>query len=198
MTTFSQALAGMMRPPAPTDPWAGLRQVTPAASPASGNALSGLPAVVAGVESIFAEALAGRMSEFAVMTQMQASRAQAQALRFSAGEADVEINMERLQGLARRNSLKEEATRFVAEANVAFAASGQDVTTGQARTITDRAQDRLENALTIDQGTQEIRVSQMRLRREMALSQARMVEDAGELQASTTRLEFLLGRAQRG
>ena len=138
----------------------GFQALTGAAGAAAGTVA---PAVTTTAGSGFSLAtlLEGGATLLGAFSAISAGEAQADQMELAARDAEAEIPLETLQGISRRTSIKKELVDAIGSQDVAFAASGVDLsfgTPGQAKKEAFREADR---ALASDSGTQELRSSRL-------------------------------------
>lgn len=184
MNPFLQLFASLFTPQQ-ADPWAGLRTVSQAGSTSSAS-------------SLLLTALQGGATLLSVSAGLQARRAEADALEADALDAETEIDLEQLQGLARRNSLKREAFRAVGEIDAAYAASGVDLSFGSPRRARREAFRELDSAMSSDMTTETTRVNRLKERADTYRARARGVRSAGKTEAAIGILGFTSDVINRG
>lgn len=108
--------------------------------------------------------LQGGATVLGMVNAVNAGNADAEAATLAAEDAAREVPLETLQGIQRRSSIKQEMMDRIGEQDVAYAASGVDLsfgTPGQARKEAFRQGDL---ALTSDVGTEQTRVARLQER----------------------------------
>lgn len=127
---------------------------------AAGTAAAGTAAAGVGA-STAATILSGSATALSVLMGIGAADQEATAMELAALDAETEQANEQIQGLQRRNALKAQLIQAVGEMDVAYAASGVDLSFGtpvEARREAARAADR---ALAVDSGTTLSRVARL-------------------------------------
>ena len=136
---------------------------TAAAGAAAGGAAAGgaaLGGAAAGGLSL-AKLLSGTATVLGMVNSINAGRADAEMYNAAADDAAREKPLEALQGITRRSSIKQSMMDRVGEQDVAYAASGTDLsfgTPGQARKDAFREADL---GLETDNGTEQTRVARL-------------------------------------
>lgn len=114
-----------------------------------------------GSTSTWAGLLSGGATVASVLQARRAGEQEAHKLNLAAGDADLEAKIEQIRGLERRNSLKAKFVEAVGERDVAYAASGVDLTFGTPAIARQEAVRDTERALAIDQDTENLRRSRL-------------------------------------
>ncbi|WDZ77951.1 hypothetical protein PWG15_05455 [Ensifer adhaerens] len=147
MTEIAAAVAGLFS------------SAAPAATAATGTAVAAAaPAAGAGFLSSL---LQGTATVFSMVSALGAGKADAEQFELAADDAAREKPLETLQGINRRTGIKAEMQNRIAEQDVAYAASGADLSFGtplQARRDAFREGDM---ALETDMGTEQTRVARL-------------------------------------
>lgn len=136
---------------------AGTAGAAAGAAGAAGGAAVG--AAASGIS--LATILQGTATVLGLVTSIGAGAAEGDALEAQAIDAEREKSMETLQGISRRQSIRREMADAVGAQDVAYAASGVDLSFGTARAARTDAFRQADTALTIDTGNQETRVSRL-------------------------------------
>lgn len=130
------------------------------AAAASGATLLG----ALGQTSTWATILQGGATVGSVLAAQRAGQADAWKLDMAARDAEIEIGVEEVKGLERRNSIKAALVEAIGERDVAAAASGLDLTFGTPALARREAQRDAERALGNDLATEEFRKARLRER----------------------------------
>ncbi len=108
--------------------------------------------------------LQGTATVLGMVQSINAGKADAEAANAAADDARREVPLETLQGINRRTAIKQQMMESIGQQDVAYAASGVDLSFGtplQARTDAFRQADL---ALTSDVGTEQTRVARLQER----------------------------------
>ena len=148
-------------------------------------------AVGGGVASGFSlsSLLQGTATVFGMVNAINAGKADAEALNSAADDAAREVPLETLQGITRRSSIKQEMMDRVGQQDVAFAASGVDLsfgTPGQARKEAFRQGDL---GINVDNGTEQTRVARLNEREAEYRKRASRAKKSGIFDALTMGLK---------
>lgn len=130
---------------------------------AIGSAVSGATSAIGGMSTV-ASILSGGATVLGVLNMQRAAEAKETALKLQADDADTTADLEVIQGTDRRNSLKAQLAAALGDRDVATAASGVDLSFGTPTVARAQAIRDGERALSIDQNTQDLRVSRLRER----------------------------------
>lgn len=139
-----------------------INMLAPAAAPVvSGAAPTIAQGVVQGGGLTLKTLLQGTATVLGMTQAIAAGNADAEAAQLAALDAEREKPLETLQGINRRAGIKQEMMNRIGEQDVAYAASGTDLsfgTPGQARRDAFREADL---ALTTDVGTEQTRIARL-------------------------------------
>lgn len=147
---------------------------TAAASTAVGAASSGIS---------LASILQGTATVLGVLTSIGAGNAEADRLEAAAVDAKTEQSLETLQGISRRTSIRRQMAEAIGAQNVAYAASGVDLSFGTARAARTDAFREADLALATDTGTEQTRVARLAERAKNYRRSAKMARRMGVLNA---------------
>lgn len=155
---------------------------------AAGAATTGAAAAGGAAASGFslAKLLSGTATVFSMFGSMAAGEADAEAAELAAVDAEREKPLETLQGINRRAGIKQEMMDRIGQQDVAYAASGTDLsfgTPGQARRDAFREGD---TALSIDAGTEQTRVARLDERAANYRKRAKRARASGMFEAIGT------------
>lgn len=126
----------------------------------------------------------GGLGLISSMAAVREGQARSMALQMQAADARDNADNERVQALFRQDSLKRQLLQVVGESDVAYAASGVDVTFGSPARARQEATDDAYRALSRDQTTTNMRASRY-------MRQARALDDAASGAASAGSLKGL-------
>ena len=141
--------------------------------------------------------LQGTATVFGMVNAINAGNADAEALNSAADDAAREVPLETLQGITRRTSIKREMMDRIGQQDVAFAASGVDLsfgTPGQARAEAFRQGDLV---LNVDNGTEQTRVARLNERNAEYRKRASRAKKSGIFDAFTMGLKGASSMAER-
>lgn len=133
--------------------------------------------------------LQGTATVLGVVSSFAAGNAEADMLEMQAEDAEREKPLENLQGIERRSSIKKAMVDALGAQDVAYAASGVDLSFGTARAARTDAYREADLALTSDAGTQQTRVARLDERARNYRSQAKQARRAGMLNGLVGGLE---------
>lgn len=154
----------------------GLGGAGAAAAPALGAASSGFS--LAGL-------LQGVTTVLGVVSSISAGNAAAEEKELAAQDAEREKDLEALQGIDRRLSIRRQLSDAVGAQDVAYAASGVDLSFGTAGKARSEAAREADYLLTSDVSTEEVRRSRLTERAVNARSQAKRARLGGFLNAAS-------------
>lgn len=161
------------------------------AAPVVGGAVTQGVVQTAGSGLTLAKLLSGTATVLGMFNEISAGKADAEAATLAAIDAEREKPLETLQGINRRAALKQDMMDKVGQQDVAYAASGVDLsfgTPGQARRDAFREGDR---ALTNDVATEQTRVARLDERAANYRKRAARAKASGLFSAATTGLSGL-------
>ena len=118
-----------------------------------------------------------------VVASLGASAAQAQAQELAAADAEQEQQLENLQGIERRRSIRASLRDALGAQDVAYAASGVDLSFGTAAQARSDAYREADLALTADNGTQLGRSARLMERAANYRSAAKRTKRFGAIKA---------------
>jgi len=128
--------------------------------------------------------LQGTATVLGMVQSINAGKADAEAANAAADDAAREVPLETLQGITRRTALKKEMMNSIGQQDVAYAASGVDLSFGtplQARTEAFREADL---GLTSDVGTEQARVGRLQEREAEYRKRAKRARQSGLFNAA--------------
>lgn len=152
---------------------------------AAAGAAGGTAAAAAGGASTAFSILQGGATALSVLMGIGAASEEATGLELAAGDAVSEAADEGVLGLERRNSLRRDMLQAVGERDVAYAASGVDVSFGTPVEARAKATRDAERALSIDYQTEQSRFARLIQRAELLRIRARQVRRTGLLGSMT-------------
>lgn len=129
--------------------------------------------------------LQGTASVLGVVSTLAGASAEAQQMKQAAADADMEQSLETLQGIGRRASIKREMEDALGAQDVAYAASGVDLSHGTAARARTDAFREADLALSTDAGTEMTRKSRLAQRAANYRSMAKRAKIGGLLKAGT-------------
>lgn len=169
--------------------WAAANAGVAAAAPAAGAAASGLS-----LSSI----LQGTASVLGVLSSVGAGQAEATQMELAAQDAESEQAPETLQGINRRQSLRRQFADAIGAQDVAYAASGADLSFGTASAARKDAYREADLGLTMATGTEQTRVSRLAERAANYRAGAKQAKRAGWLNGLIGGINTLQSFSQRG
>jgi hypothetical protein len=172
---FATALASIFTPSAATAGTAAATTAAAAAPAAAATTASG---------GLLQSLLQGGATVFGMVNAFNAGEADAQAAEMAAEDAAREVPLETLQGIKRRSSIKQEMMDRIGEQDVAYAASGVDLsfgTPGQARKQAFREADM---GIAVDTGTEQTRVARLEERQAEYRKRAARARQSGLFDAA--------------
>lgn len=105
--------------------------------------------------------LQGTATVLGLMTSIGAGNAEADAMEAQAIDAEREKPLETLQGISRRQSIRRQMADAIGAQDVAYAASGVDLSFGTAREARSDAYREADTALAADVGNEQTRISRL-------------------------------------
>ncbi|WP_281932203.1 hypothetical protein [Roseibium album] len=169
---------------------AGTAGAAAGAAGAAGAALSG--------GSIFTTLLQGGATLLGMMSTIEAGDQEADMLEAKAIDAQAEKPLETLQSISRRTSIKQELAEAVGEQEVAFAASGVDLSFGTPAVAKKDAFREADRALTNENATEETTLNRLDERSSQYRLSANRARSSARRQALLQGLSFGLGALGRG
>lgn len=151
-----------------------------------------------GFGSTLATILSGTATVAGIMGAQSAGQEQARSLFAQAGDARTEQDIERIRGTERRDSLRRSLLATLGERDAAAAASGIDLSFGTAAMARQEAERDAESALTMDQGTQDLRIARLQERENEFIRAGRAAKRAGTIKAVGLGLKGAASLAGRG
>jgi hypothetical protein len=167
------------------------------AVPGMAGALTLTPAVASTGISL-AGILQGTASVLGLVSAISAGQAEGEALDLQAADADREQSLETLQDIERRGSIKRAMVDALGAQDVAYAASGTDLSFGTARQARTDAFREADLALTTSAGTTMTRLSRLSERAANYRSAAKRARIGGFVSGLTGFASNLAGIVQRG
>lgn len=129
--------------------------------------------------------LQGTATVFGVVNSINAGNADAEAANLAADDAAREVPLETLQGITRRTALKKEVMDSVGQQDVAYAASGVDLSFGTPMQARKDAFRQVDLGITSDIGTEQTRVGRLLEREANYRKRAKRAKAAGFADALT-------------
>lgn len=138
---------------------AGATAATTAGTWAAANAGFVAPAAASGLS--LSSILQGTATVLGVVSSIAGGNAEATQAELAASDAEAEQPLENLQGIQRRSSIRKQLAEAIGAQNVAYAASGVDLSVGTAAAARKDSYREADTALTADAGTQETRITRL-------------------------------------
>lgn len=154
------------------------------------------PAVSSGIS--LASILQGTATVLGVVASIGAGNAEADALEAQAIDAESEKSLESLQGINRRVSIRRQFADAVGAQDVAYAASGVDLSFGTARNARSDAAREADRALAADVGTEQGRISRLTERAASYRRSAKRAKQSGVLNGVLGGVDSVLSFVERG
>lgn len=130
-----------------------------AGATAATGAATGAAAATGGIS--LSTILQGTASVLGLVASIGAGRAEADMLEAQAIDAEREKPLETLQGISRRQSIRRQMAEAIGAQDVAYAASGVDLSFGTAREARSDAFREADTALAADIGNEQTRISRL-------------------------------------
>jgi hypothetical protein len=165
-----------------------------AAGAAAGG--GGLLAALGGASTL--SLLSGGLTAVSVLQKLNQGEMQAQQAEFKAKEAANEAIGEEAAGANRAATLKRNLVKVLGENDLAYAASGIDLSYGEAASAGQRATDRAYGELSTDRATTSARIAGYDARTASYSTLARRTRTASLLDAVVTGGEGIARQARRG
>lgn len=171
----------------------------PAASTAATTVAAAAPAVssAATAGSTLMSILQGTATALSVVGGLRAAQAQADMRNAQAEDAKAEAAMEGTRGIERRNAIKQRMIQDLGDRDVAYAASGVDLSFGTPTTARNQATADANAALSTDAATEDIRRNRLLSRAAQYTMMAEDARSAGTLKALTGGASMLADVARR-
>lgn len=166
------------------------------AAVAASTSIAGIPVAASGLS--LASILQGTATALGVISSIGAANADAAQAELAAADADAQQPLETLQGIGRRTSLKKQLGDALGAQDVAYAASGTDLSFGTAAAARKDAFREADLALTTDAGTEMTRHSRLSERAANYRAQAKALRRGGIFSALTAGLSSFQSITDRG
>jgi hypothetical protein len=140
---------------------AGLFGMGGGAAAGTAAATTGAAATTAASGISLSTILQGTASVLGLVASIGAGAAEADMLEAQAIDAEREKPLETLQGISRRQSIRRQMADAIGAQDVAYAASGVDLSFGTARAARRDAFREADTALAVDMGNEETRISRL-------------------------------------
>jgi hypothetical protein len=166
-----------------------------------GSAAATTAATAAGVASSgfsLSGLLQGTLGVLGVVSEIAAGNADAAQAELAASDAEAEKDFETLQGIERKSSIKRAMMDALGAQDVAYAASGVDLSFGTAASARKDAFREADAALTADVSTEEVRKSRLTERAANYRSQAKRARSMGLFRGLSAGLQLGASFAGRG
>lgn len=135
-----------------------------AAGTAAAGAAAGTAAAGAASGISLASILSGGATVLGLVSSIAAAQAEKEQMDLAAADAEAEMPLETLKGIDRRRSIKQATAEAIGEMDVAYAASGVDLSFGTAAQARTEAFREADLALTSDSGTTMTRLARLQER----------------------------------
>ncbi|MCZ7500696.1 hypothetical protein [Agrobacterium sp. ST15.13.015] len=141
--------------------------------------------------------LQGTATVLGVVQSISAGKADAAALNAAADDAAREVPLETLQGINRRTAIKQQMMESIGEQDVAYAASGVDLSFGTPTQARKEAFRQTDLAVTSDVGTEQTRVGRLQEREAEYRKRASRAKRSAMVDAALTGLKGATSIADR-
>ncbi len=158
----------------------------------------GIGGAAGGTGSTFASILQGGLGLVGAMSAIRAGSAQADAYRSQAADTRLDVTQEQIDATNRETSLRKGLLKSLGERDVAYAASGLDLSFGTPATARAQAADDAQQAVEQDQTTSDLRQSRLRARADTLDALAGDAESASWLKAGGSVLGSAFDIVKRG
>lgn len=169
-----------------------------AAGTAAAGAAAGAGAAAAGTGISLASILQGTATVLGVVSAIGAGNAEATQNELAANDADAEQATETLNGIQRRTSIRKQMADALGAQDVAYAASGVDLSFGTAKEARTDAYREADLGLTSATSTEQSRVSRLAERAASYRAAAKTSRRMGIFNALSGGVDNLLSFNQRG
>ncbi|MDG4894619.1 hypothetical protein P9272_13660 [Mesorhizobium sp. WSM4976] len=168
-----------------------------AAAGGAAAAGAGAGAAAAGSGISLASILQGTATVLGVVSAIGAGNAEAAQNELAASDAEGEQQVETLQGINRRASIRKQMADALGAQDVAYAASGVDLSFGTAKAARTDAYREADLALTSDSSTELTRVSRLAERARNYRAMAKAARTGGIINALSGATDNLLSLGRR-
>lgn len=158
---------------------------------------AGAGAAAAGSGISLASILQGTATVLGVVSAIGAGNAEAAQNELAASDAESEQKLETLQGINRRTSIRKQMAEALGAQDVAYAASGVDLSFGTAKAARTDAYREADLALTSDSSTELTRVSRLAERARNYRAMAKAARSGGIINALSGATDNLLSLGRR-
>jgi hypothetical protein len=169
-----------------------------AATGAAAGAAGATTAAAAGSGLSLASILQGTATVLGVVSAIGAGNAEATQNELAANDAEADQATESLQGINRRASIRKQMAQALGSEDVAYAASGVDLSFGTAKEARTDAYREADLALNTATGTEQSRVSRLAERAASYRAAAKSSRRMGIFNALSGGVDNLLSFQQRG
>ena len=142
--------------------------------------------------------LQGTLTVLGVVSELSAGQADAEAAELAAQDAKSEKQLETLQGIERRSSIKRAMNDALGAQDVAYAASGVDLSFGTAKQARQEAYREADYANTSDINTSQVRASRLDERFANYKKAASRARFSGFVNAATKGIQGFAAIKERG
>ena len=175
---------------------------TGAAAAGAGAAAAGTATAAAGSSlfslSTLGSILSGGATVLSALSAMSAGRESAEAYRAEAAQAQADAAQETIDGRQRRDSLRRDLIARLGEQDVAYSASGLDLSFGTATVARDQSVKDASNALDADLSNEEAKRRRLFERSQSLQRMAKSAKKAGQIKAGGLLLSGAADMLQRG
>jgi len=174
------------------------------AGAAAGSAFAGAAATGAATGAAaaggisLASILQGTATVLGVANAISAGNQQAQQLELQAADQQRQIPQTMLQGIAQRTSIKKQLQDAIGAQDVAYAASGTDLSFGTPSQARKDAFREADNALTTQEGTEQTTIARLDERAKNYLQMAQKAKSSGLFDAALIGIKGLTSFSNRG
>lgn len=166
------------------------------ATAAAGTAVgTGVGAATSGIS--LASLLQGTATVFGMVSALNAGKADAEAAELAAQDAEREKPLETLQGINRKAGIKQKMMEQIGEQDVAYAASGVDLSFGTPMATRKEAFRNADLELTSSNGTEQTRVARLDERAANYRKRAKRARSAAAMDAIGIGLKGFSSIAER-
>lgn len=166
------------------------------AAPAAATAAP-VAATAASAGSTLMSILQGTATALSVVGGLRAAQMQADARNAQAEDAKLEASMEGTRGIERRTALRQRMVEDLGARDVAYAASGVDLSFGTPATARNQAVSDANAALSTDAQTENIRANRLMSRAAQYRMMAEDAQASGTLKAITGGVSMLADMTRR-
>ncbi|OCC01843.1 hypothetical protein BA190_26895 [Labrys sp. WJW] len=148
--------------------------------------------------SLFTTMLSGGATAISAMAAMNAGKQQAAAYNLEASQAMADNAQESVEGRVRRDSMRKDLIKQLGEQDVAYAASGLDLSFGSPLQARDDAKADAARALSTDLDNETVTRNRLTQRAQALRAMARDAKSAGRMKALGLAFDFGTDVLKRG